>query len=335
MIPAPQTKQPMRDHRWPNLANLNLNSVRLANAAADNPRLQVKRCNTATAGNVLDFATGQTGTIAAGIQLAKICLADLAEVDMLPPTDKALPLPAIHVTTDAPVEACMASQYAGWPISVDKYFAMGSGPARSLRGKEEVLGDYALTHSHGPAVAVLETSVLPDDAIINNVAAECGVAAENVTLCVARTASLPGCIQVVARSIEVALHKLHELKFDLAKITNATGVAPLPPVAKDDLTALGWTNDAILYGGQVNLWVDTDDEMITSIGPQIPSNSSDDFGEPFLTLFKRYDMDFYKMDKLLFSPAVVTINNVRTGNTFSYGSVRTDILKQSFAIQST
>ncbi len=322
----------MPSHHWPNVAKLNANAKSIADASWQNAsRLEITRTSPA-GGTVLDFAANRSGTLAAGIELARICLAGLADVRLVPGQFSDLPLPSVQVTTDCPVEACMASQYAGWPISVDKYFAMGSGPARSLRGKEDVLDEYDLIHSGGTAVAVLETNNLPDDAIVDAVAQDCGVASNEVTLCVARTASLPGCVQVVARSVEVALHKLHELKFDLTTIKNAVGVAPLPPVAKDDLTALGWTNDAVLYGGRVNLWVDAEDDAIATIGDQIPSCSSDDFGEPFLNLFKRYDMDFYKMDKLLFSPAVVTINNMRTGSVFSTGKIRTDILKSSFGM---
>lgn len=96
------------------------------------------------------------------------------------------------------------------------------------------------------------------------------------------------------------------------------------------MTALGWTNDAILYGGTVNLSVDTDDEAITSILERVPSSSASDFGTPFLEIFNSYDKDFYKIDKLLFSPAKVIINNLRTGNTFSAGSIHNDILQKSF-----
>ena len=36
------------------------------------------------------------------------------------------------------VAACMAAQYAGWQISRDGYFAMGSGPMRAAAAKEEL-----------------------------------------------------------------------------------------------------------------------------------------------------------------------------------------------------
>jgi methenyltetrahydromethanopterin cyclohydrolase len=201
-----------------------------------------------------------------------------------------------------------------------------------MRGKEEMLERYNLGCESKEAVGVFESNVLPPEQVVSYFAQSCGVELNQVYLCVARTASLPGSIQVVARSVETTMHKLHELGFDLSTVKNAVGSAPLPPIAGDDLTALGWTNDSILYGASVNLWVETDDEAIEKIGEQVPSSGSSDFGEPFLNIFNRYDKDFYKIDKLLFSPAHVVINNLRTGRTFCYGSVRNDILKSSFGL---
>ena len=56
-----------------------------------------------------------------------------------------LPGPAVQVASDDPVLACMASQYAGWQVSVGKYFAMGSGPMRAAYGKEAALRPHRLS----------------------------------------------------------------------------------------------------------------------------------------------------------------------------------------------
>ncbi len=277
---------------------------------------------------LFDFAHDRTGTAEAGVLLARICLADLAQVQVRPSSG---PFAfTVEVQTDHPLVSCMASQYAGWPLSVGKFFAMCSGPARSSRGKEKVLDEYGLVAKSEPVVAVLETSSVPCDRVAEEIANECGIAADKVRICVARTASLPGTIQVTARTVETAIHKLHELGFDLKTIKKGTGTASLPPIADKDLTALGWTNDSVLYGAHVQLEVDCDDDAVESIGPKIPSSSSADFGKPFIEIFKRYEMDFYRIDPLLFSPARVTIRNVKTGNEFEYGQVRDDILKESW-----
>ncbi len=279
---------------------------------------------------VLDFATDRIGTIAAGIRLAEICLSDLAKVEWNPGLNEDFSLPFVRVTMEAPLIACIASQYAGWPFSVGKYFAMCSGPARVNRGKEPILSDYHLTGRFSPAIGIFETHQLPGLAEINAFAEECHVSPQEVILCVARTASFPGSIQVVARSVETTLHKLHELQFDLRTIGLSLGTAPVPPIPDDDLTALGWTNDAILYGSTVTLLVNTSDGSVDAVADRLPSSSSPDFGEPFLNIFNRYERDFYKIDKHLFSPANVWINNGDTGRITSYGATRFDILRTSF-----
>ena len=151
-----------------------------------------------------------------------------------------------------------------------------------------------------------------------------------ITLLAAPAASLAGTMQVVARSLETALHKLHELKFDLGSIVSGLGSAPLPPVAKDELTAIGRTNDAILYGGRVVLWVQTDDEHIAEIGPKVPSSASPDHGTPFADIFARYEQDFYKIDPMLFSPAQIVFCNLKTGKSHVFGKILPEVLHQSF-----
>lgn len=222
----------------------------------------------------------------------------------------------------------MASQYAGWQLQGEKFFAMGSGPMRAAANREPLFKEIGFTEHPTRVVGVLETSKSPTDEIAFKVATACNVDPENVHLLTARTASLAGTVQVVARSVETALHKLHELKFDLKKIISGYGVAPLPPIAKDDLTAIGWTNDAVLYGGEVTLWVRADDDELHALGPKVPSNASADFGEPFAQIFHRYNGDFYKIDPLLFSPAVVTFINLNSGRTHRFGTLQPGVLQQ-------
>jgi methenyltetrahydromethanopterin cyclohydrolase len=178
---------------------------------------------------------------------------------------------------------------------------------------------------------VLETHTLPPEYVCLDIAAKCGIAADHLTLCVAPTSSPAGTVQIVARSVETALHKLHELGFDLLRVEQGSGWAPLPPLVDDDLAAIGRTNDAILYGGFVELTVRGDDASLETIGPRVPSSASSDFGRPFAEIFARYGGDFYKIDRQLFSPAVVTIHNRETGRRFSFGHAAPDVLAESFA----
>src|SRR5436190_5472275 len=279
---------------------------------------------------VIDCGVTASGGLVVGRQLAEICLADLGRVSFVPGHTGLWPGPAVAVHTDQPVAACMASQYAGWQITGEKFFAMGSGPMRAAVGKEKIYDHIGYRETAGHAVGVLETDKLPPDDVCRRIAADCKIEPANLTLLAARTASIAGSVQVVARTVETALHKMHELGFDISRVQSGFGVAPLPPIAKDDLAGIGRTNDAVLYGGEVTLWIRGDDATLQALGPQIPAFASRDYGEPFAVIFERAGKDFYKIDPLLFSPGVVNLVNVESGMFHRFGQLRPDVLKKSF-----
>lgn len=295
---------------------------------SDTDRYKISLQQLPCGAQIIDCGTRVPGSLEAGRQLAEVCLAGLGSVAIVPGDRHLSNGPAVAVQTDHPVAACMASQYAGWQLKGEKFFAMGSGPMRAAANREPLFADIGCVEQAARVVGVLETSKLPTEEIAKQIASACHITPNNVLLLCARTASMAGSLQVVARSVETALHKLHELKFDLRQVISGYGVAPLPPIAKDDLAAIGWTNDAVLYGGEVTLWVQADDDELHALGPKVPSNSSADFGEPFSQIFHRYNSDFYKIDPLLFSPAVVTFVNLNSGRTHRFGTLQPGVLQQ-------
>jgi methenyltetrahydromethanopterin cyclohydrolase len=306
-----------------------------ANRVADDleRRAEVWRVAVSRVGGarVIDCGGAVTGGLAAGIAMARACLADLGEVSHVPCPIAEVGGPAIQVATDDPVRACLASQYAGWQVSVGKFFAMASGPMRALAAREEIFQHIPGKEESPMAVGVLETHKHPTEEVVAAIVGKLPTSAEKLTLLVAPTTSIAGTAQVVARSVETALHKLHELKFEVNQIVSGYGVAPLPPPAKDTIDAIGRTNDAILYGGKVTLWVRADDELLEAIGPKSVSASSPDHGSLFAELFKRYG-DFYKIDPLLFSPAEVEFRNLKTGRCHRFGRVEPGLLRKSFGL---
>jgi methenyltetrahydromethanopterin cyclohydrolase len=279
---------------------------------------------------VIDCGIKVPGGLQAGLGMVRVCLAGMGEAAIVAGDIGGLPCPQIQVSTDQPVAACMASQYAGWQISVGKFFAMGSGPMRAAYGKEALFDAIGNRERAGRAVGVLETRKLPDEAVIAYLSQHLGLDAAALTLLAAPAASLAGTIQVVGRSVETALHKLHELKFNLDQVVSGVGTAPLPPVAAGEIEAIGRTNDAILYGGRVTLWVSAEDDSVAQAGPKVPSCASPDHGEPFAAIFERSGKDFYKIDPMLFSPAQVVFHNVKTGRSQAFGRLEPAILKESF-----
>lgn len=281
-------------------------------------------------GRVYDCGITAAGGLQAGLLLSKICVSGLADVSLVPGELKGFAWPHVQVVTDHPVEACLLSQYAGWQIAVEKFFAMGSGPMRAAAAREDIFKKLSYHESATHVVGVLEGRKIPTAAVFATLAEKCGVTPAEVTLLVAPTASLAGNLQVIARVVETALHKLHEVGFDVRRIRSATGVAPLPPVAQDDMTGIGRTNDAILYGGRVTLWVQGDDESIAEIGTRVPAASSAAYGQPFTQIFEKAGRDFYKIDPHLFSPGEITFHNLDTGRTQRFGKIAPEVLRTSF-----
>jgi len=282
---------------------------------------------------ILDFGVKAEGSLAAGLLLSRVCMSGLAEISLLNGKIDAVSWPMVQVTTDFPKQACLLSQYAGWEVKTDSYFAMGSGPMRANAGREEIFKQLDYREQHHYAVGVLEADKLPDTQTAQEIAAKANVEPGNLVLIVAPTASLAGSLQINARSVETALHKLHELNFDISRIVSATGIAPLSPVADNALAAIGRTNDSILYGGQVTLYVRGDDESLEQIGPKVPSNSSADYGKPFEQIFRDVNCDFYQIDPMLFSPAQIIFQNIDTGRVQWFGETNENLLKESFGIQ--
>ena len=228
-------------------------------------RLQLQR-NALENGTICwDFGVQARGGLEAGLWLARICLADLAQVQLTQDEQAIWDGPSVTVYTDHPVAACMAAQYAGWKIDRAGYFAMGSGPMRAAAAVEPLLQQLGGREDTNQAVGVLETSRLPPVEVADWVAEQCGISPTRLYLLVAKTSSQAGTLQIVARSVETALHKLWDLGFDLQRVVSGFGTAPLPPVAADDLTGIGRTNDAILYGARVTLWVRGDDASLSEV----------------------------------------------------------------------
>lgn len=274
---------------------------------------------------IIDAGVQVRGGFAAGLALARICMADLGLIAIVPSEQG----PAIQTVTDHPIAACLASQYAGWQVNVENWFGMGSGPMRAVYGKEPLFDTIGLREQSNHGVGIFECDKMPSEAVVDFLSKKLSLASNQLTLWIAPTGSTSGAVQIVARSVEVALHKLHELKFDLATIRHGYGVAPIPPLTNDNFAALGRTNDAILYGSKVELTVDNDDAAIEQFGPKTPSCSSATFGKPFLELFKEAG-DFYKMDPLLFAPAEIVFHNRRSGRSFRYGRLAPEIVRSSF-----
>ncbi len=279
---------------------------------------------------IVDAGIQHLGSIDAGRRIAEICMGGLGEISVADTSPFTNYPAAINVQAQSPVLACLASQYAGWALQHEKFFSLGSGPARAIAQREEIFKELNYQDNAKKTVLVLETDKIPPNEIIEKVARDTNIKPQNLTFILTPTISLAGGTQIVARVLEVALHKAHTLHFPLHQIISGAGSAPLPPKSNDFLTAMGRTNDAILFGGAVQLTVNCSDSEAEKLALALPSSASKDYGKPFADIFKGVNMDFYQIDPLLFSPAKVIITNINTGNSFVGGVLDEALLNKSF-----
>ncbi len=313
--------------------SVNARAARIVEQIASNASALRVAVSTGEAGERrIDLGAGVPGGLEAGRLLGEVCMGGLGTVTITSASGlERWPL-GVVVHSSNPVIACLGSQYAGWTITEEAsgFFALGSGPARALSRVEELYKELGYVDHHNKGALVIEGDKAPPAAVAKNVASACGIAPADLTVLFAPTGSLAGTVQIAARVLEVSLHKAHALHFDLGNIVDGYGVAPLAPPVPDFIKAMGRTNDAIIYGGRIQLFVKGSDEEAKKLADALPSSTSSAYGKPFADIFSEVNGDFYKIDAMLFSPAVVTVSNLDTGQSFHAGKLAADIVDASF-----
>ncbi len=279
---------------------------------------------------IVDCGINHPGGLEAGLLVTEICMGGLGRASLQPAWSYAHWPWAVNIHSTNPVLSCLGSQYAGWSLAFGDFFSLGSGPGRALAGREDLFKELAYRDQGDRACLVLEVDQMPPAELVEKVTTDCGIKPENLTLVLTPTTSLAGSLQVVGRVLEVALHKVHELHFPLENVIDGMGSAPLPPPANNFLAGMGRTNDAIIYGGTVHLFVAGDDAAAEKLATDLPSSNSRDYGKPFEETFKAVKGDFYAIDGSLFSPARVIVTAMESGRSFHAGAVDEALLNTSF-----
>ncbi len=279
--------------------------------------------------HLVDAGVKAAGSFEAGRLFALACMGGLARIELSLREYDDLLLPEIYVETSSPAIATLASQKAGWSLKAEKFFSLGSGPARALAKKpKDVYERLNYNEESDKAVIALEASKYPPDELIKRIAKECSVQPENLYIIIARTSSIVGSVQVSARVVETALYRLYHLDYDVSRITFASGKAPVAPIVGDDMVMMGATNDMIIYGGEVFLITEKSFDI-----DLVPSSNSPAYGKPFLDIFKEADYDFYKINPAIFAPAKITANFLDTKEVKSSGNINTQVIKKSLKVE--
>jgi len=325
---SPHTENPSRP-------SVNQSALVLLEALrADAARLRIAEGRLPNGCCVIDAGIDVPGGIEAGRRIAEICMGGLGKISFNNDGNIARWPLSVSVHSSDPVLACLGSQYAGWSLShgegKEAFHALGSGPGRALAGKEELFAELAYRDEGEATCLVMEVDRCPPVEVTEKIAHDCDIDISQLTLILTPTRSLAGTTQVVARVLEVALHKAHSIGFSLHHIVDGSGSAPLPPPAPDFVAAMGRTNDAILYAGHVQLFVNGASDDARDLAERLPSSASRDYGRPFAEVFKDYKYDFFEIDPLLFSPARVTVSCLESGDSFHAGALDTEVLERSF-----
>ena len=315
--------------------------VRKLVAQAD--KLRVKVSKLSNGATVVDAGIEAQGVLEAGRIIGEICMGGLGTVSLTFGNSMSRWPYQVNVHSSNPVISCLGSQYAGWSLShgIGKgaFFALGSGPARAMAVKvkdgvetsvEELYKELGYRDQCDETAIVLEVDKMPPVELVDKIAKACQLDASKVTVILTPTSSLAGGVQVVSRVLEVALHKAHSLHFPLENIIDGCGCAPVPPPHPNFVKAMGRANDAILFAGQVHLFVKGGAEAAKLLANELPSSTSHDYGKPFAEVFKEYNYDFFKVDAMLFSPARVTVTAVDSGLSFHAGQLDETLLERSF-----
>ncbi len=290
---------------------------------------------TKSGATIIDAGIKARGGFLAGKIITEICLGGYGKAEISYKKFNDSQFPSITVYSDYPSISALGSQFAGWQIKVDKYSAMGSGPARALALKPKKLYEkIGYFDEADMAVLVLETSKEPPENVIEYISGQCKVSPDRLSLISVPTSSIAGTTQISGRIVETGIHKLTELGLDPKCILSGIGYAPIPPIHPNSVEAMGRSNDAILYAGITWYTVSLNsDEEIQELILKAPSLASKSYGRPFTDIFKEANYDFYKIDPDLFAPATLIINNLKTGKVFKAGKTNIEIYKRSIGLK--
>jgi methenyltetrahydromethanopterin cyclohydrolase len=314
--------------------SINREAMKIVRRILENPAPRGVLVETLAGGStVIDMGQQAPGGWVAAREYTEITLGGLGEVSYEPFAVGERMLSAVRVMVDQPMLACVASQIAGWRLEGARAFApILAGPGRALnRAQPDHYFDLiSYRDSWHEAVVAIQTAEPIRDELATAIAAACNVAPADLYILVAPNSSLVCAVQVAARIVEQSLHRLAEEGFDVNAVQYASGFGVIPPLIADQVVSMGRINDSLLYGGVATLIVDADDAEVQRVVERVVSSASRAYGRPFVEIYEDAGRDFYQIPLDLHSPAVLHMNNLRSGRTHSAGEINQSVLMQSF-----
>jgi methenyltetrahydromethanopterin cyclohydrolase len=283
---------------------------------------------------VIDMGIEAPGGWVAAKLFVDATIAGLGHVDYGRFQHGNIDLPSIDVYIDHPQIASLSSQFSSWPMpmkDIPGYIRpFGSGPARAIAQNDKAVKLWDYVDIHHETVFGLQSDVLPDEKLADEIAEACKISPENVYILAAKTGSLVGSIQVCSRTIETTVWRLHVKGFDIKKIISGMGTCPIAPPVKDEFKAMVRVNVAVLYGSIVRYVVDCKDSEIEEVIDKLPTNSAKRYGYSFAKMLEEGGRDIFNTDKDIHGSAIFEIMNYATGNVFKAGEIREEFLQEMY-----
>jgi methenyltetrahydromethanopterin cyclohydrolase len=241
-------------------------------------------------------------------------------------------IPTVNVYVTQPIITEMSSHVAYWNLRYGTTTIVISGPIRAIQAPDM----FSQTVSYrdvnpGCGVAMIQTDQIPDEALTQMIAEQAGIPADKLYVIVAKTASIVGSVQVPARNVEQTLPSLYDHGFEVRNIVQAYGISPIVAIVSDEDEAYGRVNDCLLYGQETTLWVDCSDQEIESVLPVLTFDKNKDiYGMPFKELFRQCGRSWANVPRDWDAPCKVNFHNIRTGHSFSIGTINENVLLNDF-----
>jgi len=286
--------------------NLNLDSYRILDS------IKADRIEYNIGGKkavVVDLINGNS-TIENGVKVAKATMGGLGKVSY---DEKKL---YVEIEKDVALST-LGCQLAGWKVKIKDKAAFGSGPARILSRKpKEIFEFLEYKEKSKYAALALESEILPDERSCQDMLEKCN--SDYLIVAAFKGDSKVGLFNVIARIVEVGIFRLKFLNFDVRKVTRAKGDVFIPEDAANG-------NDAIIYGGAVEMKVEEWDESLTA---KCVSMASKVYGRTYRDISEEVGGDFHKIDPDIFAPAMLKIENKADMKTYSSGMINEKILNK-------
>ncbi len=314
--------------------SVNQEALKIVREILNNPSLfNVYVEKLGSGATIIDAGVEAKGGYLTGLKVTEICLGGLGKASLFEKNFGGLTLPTVHVLTDYPAIALLASQLAGWNIKTENFSAVGSGPARALSLKpKKLFKKLGYQDEADVAILVLETEKKPDEQVVEFIKEKCDVKPENIYFVLVSNKSITGLTQIAGRIVETGLYRLDFLGLDPLTVLHGTGSAPVMPTHPDPTKSMSRGNDSLSYGGETQYILNySDEDKLRDIMEKAPSSTSKDYGKLFYEAYKAAGFDFYKLDVSLFAPASITVFNKANGKVYRAGKINPEAIKKSIS----